>query len=250
MSMDALPKKLEKEPLLDAICELTVSSQFPLLAFLPGHLHATLGKEVTSVVTDNTIPGAPPGAIAIGPGPQQVRLNWKGHTIVVAERSISLIANMPYVGWETYSEGIKELIQKIVESKLVHTVDRVAIRYVNLFPEDRQFGAPMDALNWSLKVGSLQIERGNTQLRHEYTEHGITTVISVVSNAQVMVVGRPTTAGLILDISAVFNTGCPNIEAFAEKSTEMIANLKLASKRAFFDCLSAETLKLLGPAYA
>lgn len=254
MAMKPLPSKLEREPLLDAVCELVVTSRLPLIAMLPGYLHTKFGKEISKVENVGMQgmvglpPGLPPGFIGFGQQPT-VRLAWRDNSIFITEKSVGLSSVLPYTGWKQFSQCIVELFENVIDSGLIDGIERYSVKYVNLLKSTSN-AKPQEQLDWSLRVGETQLEMGNVQLRSEMELNGVMTVVSLASDAQVVgpnSVGP--TSGTILDIDTLCTVHIQDLKSFKNELPERINTIRKMNKQTFFNCLTSESINAMGPTY-
>ena len=116
--LNQLPKKLNKEPLLDAVFEIRFSALIPASSILPGIFFDKLDgeKDVSQ--------------LHVGDLPKQIRdsdpnlrfapvtrILWKDFILLIGDRIIAVGCKMPYVGWEKFSKIIIQIVKIVGEIK-------------------------------------------------------------------------------------------------------------------------------------
>ncbi|MDD1616675.1 MAG: hypothetical protein CG439_1815, partial [Methylococcaceae bacterium NSP1-2] len=107
-----LPKKLNKEPLLEALFELRFTCDFPASTILPGLLFSKLDgdkriEQLHAAQIPLEIRNSDPN-LQFSP---VSRLVWENFHINIGDRNISISCQFPnYPGWFKFKEAIEKII--------------------------------------------------------------------------------------------------------------------------------------------
>jgi uncharacterized protein (TIGR04255 family) len=245
-----LPNKLKKEPIVEAVCQLRVSSNVALNTFFPGLL---LAKHEADVSDIQQLPTAmiPEQMRAAQPELSfmaLVQLKFKGVLVLVGERSVTISNAAPYLGWGGFKPLIQEVFKDLFDSKLVGWVERYSIKYTNVL----KAGEALDhlkALDWSLKVGELDLIKNATMLRTETLTDGLMTIVTIGGGVTVQAAGQAPVQGSLIDIDTVCANKPQNADAFLASMSSELDRIRGVNKAAFFECLTNEAIDALDPVY-
>ena len=243
-----IPVRLRKEPLIEAVWEVRFTSEKQNVAdLLPGLIY-------------NAIPGRYPNIVRLPvadiPAPiaerdpnlryvPKIRLEGDNQAIQIGEHVLSLSCRRPYSGWKSFSADIRNLIAVGRETGLINHLDRFSLKYIDLI----QLVQPPDlcVLNIDLKLGGHPVAKQPVQLRTEIIEEGLIHIIQVVSPAEVSLPGDATRPeGVLLDIDTIASFKEDGSWGDVEKRLDVAHS---ASKKIFFNLLTAETIARLEPEY-
>lgn len=244
-----LPKRLLKEPLLDAIFELRFNAPFPVSNILPGIFFSAIqGEKKLDRLPNSEIPevlrDGDPNLHYI----PLVRIRLQDYTIMVGDRSVTVACNLPYKGWSDFKSTIVFLVGVIRQSGLIDSVLRYSTRYVDLIQSNGP--AEQAALaNLSLKIGSHELTQESYHVRMDVPVDGFVNVIQIMSGAKVVMPDKTERAGVVIDIDTIKETGGVSVDQFEKNLDHELDRIHCVSKMAFFDCLTEKTLADLGPEY-
>jgi uncharacterized protein (TIGR04255 family) len=247
----SLPVKLTKEPLVEAACQLHVTSRIPLNMIFPGFL---LGKYPQDVSQPQQLPMAMVPEQVRAAQPQMafaplVRIRFKEVLLMIGERSITISNPAPYLGWPHFKGIIVEVLTKLFESGLVSTVNRYSLKYTNVL-KTGETPEPLSALAWDLSIGQLDLNRTATTLRTEtLADDGVVTVITISGGVTVQAEGREAVQGTLIDIDAICQNQPKDVESFASSMNEELDRVRRVNKKVFFECLTDQAIRALGPSY-
>jgi len=245
-----LPLKLKKEPIVEAACQLRVSSSVALNTFFPGLL---LAKHQADVSDIQQLPTAMIPEQMRAAQPEMsfmalVQLKFKGVLVLVGERSVTISNAAPYLGWGGFKPLIEEVFKDLLDSKLVAWVERYSIKYTNVLKAG-EAQDHLNALNWSLKVGELDIIKNATILRTETVTDGLMTIVTIGGGVTVQAAGQAPVQGSLIDIDTVCASNPQNADAFLSSMSSELDRIRGVNKAAFFECLTSEAIDALDPVY-
>ena len=244
-----LPKKLNKEPLIDAVFEVRFSSKVPASVILPGLLFNSLDGE-------KTIESLP---IAQLPKPLRdadpnlrfapvTRVTWDLFIISISDFSLSISCKYPYPGWHTFKPAITKVVGILSQSKIVAGVERYSMKYVDLLPStDNQQRVSM--INFKVSIADHNLEKEPFHLRIEIPREGFINAVQVVSSAHVELQNETKKEGLIVDVDTFVTLNNVPIGSVCEELSDKLESIHLVNKAMFFDCLTPHSIESLEPIY-
>jgi uncharacterized protein (TIGR04255 family) len=243
-----IPVRLKKEPLFEAVWEIRFTSEKQAVAdLLPGLIYKALPGRYPDIVR---LPAADIPAPFVERDLNlryipKIRLEEGNRAVQIGEHVLSLSCRRPYSGWKIFSSDIRTLITVGRDTGLIDHLERFALKYIDLIQLEQQ--PHLGCLNIGLKLGDHPITAQPVQLRTEIMKEGLIHIIQVVSPAEASLPGDTMSLkGVLLDIDTI------NIinekDSWKEVETRLDA-AHLASKRIFFDLLTAETIERLEPEY-
>jgi uncharacterized protein (TIGR04255 family) len=253
--MPNLPKKLNKDPIIEALFEIRFRSHVKNVKdILPGMLYPKVEKDYPTIENLQSIQIPIPAEI-LQQNPAFVansykpshRLRGKTFTISLGEKVCSLSSARPYQGWKNFQEHIQNLLNLLRETKLIAEVERVSMKYINLLPQDIN-PVQLNMLELKAELGNYDLKQHSVQLRAEISKDEFTCLVQV--NPQTHVRVHPSEEdfdGLLLDIDTLY---FPEGVDFWGNSDTILEKLHETEKALFYDMLTAETLASLDPVYA
>ncbi len=247
--MNPIPKRLRKEPLIEAIWQVQFESPYAGDA-LPGLLYARLRSSGSADVNLHRLPAAEiPAALArTDPALRfaaRVRLESPAQPFLwqVGERVATLNCRKPYAGWDTFKAAILDLIQTIEESGLVPQPQHHSLRYIDLLELDE---APdLAALQLSIQLGAHPVKKLPLQMRLELPDGDCLHVVQIATPAQVQL-PEGLCNGSVVDLETF---GTKPAESW-EQVRRQLETLHDRSKQLFFThLLTPEAIQALDPEY-
>lgn len=240
--MAGLPKKISPCPIIEATIELRFSS-----AILPDAIFGIIYQEFKDEFSGKA------GKLPILQLPEAIRsidpsLKYQPYYKLVAgnlifqigPRVASLSNVNDYVGWETFSKKIKDTFSKLQTLKIIKSVERLGIRYINFFKEDI-----FNNINVSIVLNGKPLETLKTTLKAEIQEDNFINVLQIANRARVKVQDG-TLTGSVIDI----NTISKDIEgSFFEGMESLLEKGHNFEKVLFFSLLKKEFLSALNPEF-
>jgi len=243
-----IPKRLKKEPLIEAVWEIRFEGTKPSVAdLLPGLVFKALPDRYPNIVR---LPSANiPGPI-VESDPRlkyvpKIRLEGGNQAVQIGEHVVSLNCRRPYSGWKTFSKDIRTLMEIVRDTGLIDRLERFSLKYIDLIDLDQP--PSLSCLNLELKMGKYEIDTRPVQLRTEIKEGELMHIIQIISPAEVSIPGESGRVhGVLLDIDSIRpikeNESWPDVESHLDE-------VHLSSKEMFFSLLSSETIDSLEPEY-
>lgn len=249
--MNAIPKRLKKEPLIEAIWQVQfeTAAQTPIGDLLPGILFAALRNEHPNLQLQRLPSADIPAQMAqIDPNLRHMakyRMEEPNSPFMfqIGDRIITLNCRRPYAGWMAFKEKILSLVGIIESSRLVPAPIRHSLRYIDLLTLEP---APnLSSLQLSLKLGAFDTQTRPLQTRIELLDGTCTHVVQVATPAQV-VFPEGMKEGSIIDLET-FSTDSPKgWDAIAAQ----IVHLHERSKAMFFEhILTKQAIEQMEPEY-
>lgn len=245
-----LPVRLEKEPLIEAVCELRVLSNVALNTYFPGILLAKHPMDVTDLrqLPAMMIPEQVRAAQAEMAFAPLVQLRFKGILVMVGERSLVVANPAPYLGWAAFRALIVEVFTVLLDANLVTMIERYSIKYTNVFKEN-EVPEPRSALAWKFEIADLDLKVNTTTLRTETIVDGFLTIITMSGGVTAQAEGVAPMQGALIDIDTISQAQPQGPSDFASSMSVALDQVRLANKTVFFKCLTDEAVDALKPIY-
>ena len=246
----AMPKKLKKEPIIDAIFEFRFNSVVPAASVLPGILFGKLLGEKTieklpAAQLPEQIRNADPN-LQFAP---LTRINCGKFVYLFSDRSMAIGCKKPYPGWTAFKSAILAAIEHIKDHGIVSSVQRYGLKYVDMIPVDSSTDAA-SLVVLGLAVGKSSLTGKEIfQVRVEIPNGKITNVVQIISKAVAAFPDGTTKEGLIIDIDTVTNVDNINMHKLLEDLQTNLDNAHDSNSELFFSCLRPETVVALEPIY-
>lgn len=238
-----IPKKLNVCPIQESILEIRFSTEYPDDA-----IFGMVYYKVKELFPNEKIEQLPVQNI-----PEQIRKldpNFKylaNQRIVkdnlsfsVGPRSIVFGNHKNYVGWDSWSLFFNKIIEKINETDLLSNVERIGLRYVNLFEVNI-----FNHVNIELLINSNKILNETTNIRTELNVGRLIQILQI-GNAVNVTSNNTTKKASIIDIDCIFNFD--KEENFREYP-KILDDLHLKEKELFFRILKDNFIEKLEPEY-
>jgi uncharacterized protein (TIGR04255 family) len=254
MSGLALPSKLNKEPLVDALFEIRFSSSVPALSnVIPGLLFSAFSPSAGSPMRIDRLPVAEI-PVQIRNADQNlkfqplIKLHTDRFTIMVGDSSVVLACLLPYPGWNSFKPKIMELVAVLRNTKLIQTIDRYSMKYVDII-DGADITEQIKRINMELKVGTHKLASENFNVTVEIKRDPFIHLVQVAgASVATPLAGKPRTGVLIsVDTISLFNTS--DWTQFTAELPDRMDDIHLQNKTMFFECLTQETINYLEPIY-
>lgn len=188
--MNQIPKRLNKEPLIEAIWQAQFEPKegLPVGDLLPGVLYSALKVDYPNLQLQRLPTADIPAPVAqLDPNLRfsaKYRIEEPGSPFLfqVGDRIATMNCRKPYSGWSAFKERILKLVDVIERSGLVPTPTRHSLRYIDLLSLDP---APsLKALQVNFKIGQWSLENSPIQMRVEIPDGECNHVIQIATPAE------------------------------------------------------------------
>lgn len=243
-----LPKKLGKEPLVEAVFEMRFASSLPVSSIWPGILFGALPGEKT--MENYPAFGIPKEMRENDPNLAFIplcKLSWGDYWMIIGDRVFAVASKIPYQGWGDFKDTIIKAFEIVLGSQTLTSVSRCSIKYIDILE-----GLPMkpsSCFNLNLELGGRGPDENEFQVRLGITEDNITHSLQIASAASITLFNGKIISGPVLDVDSVMELGSESPEEFLAKLSQRSELLHESNKRLVFDCMSAEALASLEPQY-
>lgn len=237
-----LPKKINPCPIVDSVVELRFKSDtHPNAVF--GLIYDALRKQYPKVEK-----------LPILQLPEQLRdadsnLKFKAHYKILSADNYSvqigpevLVIGAPnlYPGWQGFSQRIYSIINNVTQSRIIQSVTRLGIRFINFFEGDI-----FNDVNLEVTMSGHRIPSRNTLLRTKIEKNSFSNTLQIANNATKTINNKVVT-GSIIDIDTF--KYYKRVD-FSSVYKEEIESGHVTEKELFFSLLKDEFLKTLNPTY-
>lgn len=187
--MNMIPKRLNKEPLIEAIWQAQFEPQIglPVGDLLPGVLYTALKADYPNLQLQRLPTAEIPNQFSeYDPNLKfaaKYRMEDSGSPFLfqVGDRIVTINCRRPYSGWPAFKERILKLIEVLEKSGFVPKPTRHSLRYIDLLRLDP---APnLKALQVKFKIGQWDLGNRPIQMRVEILEHGCNHVVQIATPA-------------------------------------------------------------------
>jgi uncharacterized protein (TIGR04255 family) len=239
---DKLPNKLNKCPIVDSVFEIRFESNIEQGAVF-GMVYGKLRDEYPKTEE-----------LPIRKFPQEIISNdlnsiYKPHykisndnTLIQIGPKVLAISSFPvYQGWETYSRTIVSIIKKIDELGIIDSINRIGLRYINVFDEN----VFSEVLKLKINMGDKDYSNEKLVLRNEIIDGLYKKVISL-STATVLGGNKDKRIGSLIDIDVSKDNEINNLLSNPE---EELTAIHLKEKTEFFNLIRKDYLIKMEPEY-
>lgn len=247
--MQTLPKKLKKEPLIDAAFEVRFTSAFPAGGVLPGLLFGNLdGDKKIEQLPMSQLPQVMRDAEPNLRFAPLSRLDWEQFYINVGDRSVSVGFKHPYPGWNSFKPAIIKVMDVLKDANVIMSVERYSLKYIDLLPST-DLREQVSFLDFSVTLAGHKLEDEAFQIRLEIPSDGFIHAVQVVSSATATLHTGESRQGLIVDVDTIANQQGWTFEDLLSGFSDKLEAIHQANKKVFFDCLKPKTITALEPEY-
>ncbi len=245
-----LPKRLGKEPLLEAVWELRFAGDVSTGQELPGLLLGKLRADYPGARIElRPLANVPP---EFRNSQYQMRygathaLPCGEFTILTGDNVVAVSMVKPYPGWDTFRKRISTLADWLNKAGVIRKPTAFSIRYVDFFA-----GSPAETLNLlaaEIRMGEFKPTSGELQLQMGVVLNEFQGSIQVLNPVTLPGGSNPLEkTGMVTDI--VVNAALRDPENAWNDIKSNLNPAKEACHRLFFNLLKPETIKSLDPIY-
>ena len=241
--MDRLPAKISPVPILEAIFELRYVPSVPT-ENLADLIFAALRRFYPTLTT-----------LPLAQIPEAIRnqdpnlafqathqLQHEHHLLKIGPRAMAFCSLKQYDGWTAWSAFINLVLESLDVTGIIRQIDRIGLRYVNLFPY-----SILDKLQCDFAIHGTDVRALCSQYRVEIPDSGIMKVLQLSNNVQVQV-DQATIPGSIIDIDCLQTVNLSG-PPYCGTLTTYTDHLHQKAKELFFSLLTPEFLESLQPEY-
>ena len=249
--MNQIPKRLNKEPLIEAIWQFQFESKegLPVGDLLPGVLYSTLKVEYPKLQLHRLPTADIPAPVAqMDPNLQfsaKYRIEEPDSPFLfqIGDRIVTMNCRKPYSGWSAFKERILKLLVVIENSGLVPVPDRHSLRYIDMLILDP---APdLKALQVQLQIGQWNLQNLPLQMRVEVPDDEYTHIVQIATPAEANL-PEGIIKGSIIDLET-FSNSIPSSWQDIHTQIDLIHE---RSKAIFYQqLLTANAIILMEPEY-
>lgn len=250
----ALPKKLKKEPLVDALFEVRFLPTIPAVpSLLPGLLLTTLQalwKESLQVerLQTSDIPSQMRNADPFLKYQPLLKLSGERFMLLVGDWSLTVGCKLPYAGWSEFKLKIIEVMDVLKGSTLVKELERYSMKYVDIV-DGRTLAEQVGRANMEIRIGSHTLAAEPFTVRLEIKQGEFTNLLHVAGQAQVTLPGGTVRSGLLIDVDTVALHRTADFAQFTAELPDRLERIHTENKTRVFECLTPETIEYLEPVY-
>ncbi len=249
MTNQALPKKLKKEPLIEAVFEIRFSAALAASSVLPGFFFAKLGAK--TVVEPLPIAQVPPQIRDIDPNLRYqplMKINWDNFIILIGDKTLGIACTVPYPGWTNFREKIVEVIRILIDSDIVQNVERYSIKYVDII-EGEDLAKQIERVALDILIGTHRLKEENFTVRVEIPHENFINAIQIAAPASAKIPNAQERKGVLVAIDTVCNYQTSDLSEFMVEFIDRLDQIHNETEKTFFDCLKPETLAYLEAVY-
>lgn len=249
--MNQIPKRLNKEPLIEAIWQAQFEPKegLPVGDLLPGILYSALKADYPNLQLHRLPTADIPAPVAqFDPNLRfsaKYRMEEPGSPFLfqVGDRIVTMNCRKPYAGWSAFKERILTLVRVIESSGLVPTPIRHSLRYIDLLGLNP---APsLNALQVNFQIGQWSLANRPIQMRVEIPDGDCNHVIQIATPAEANL-PEGKLQGSVIDLET-FSSSQPG--SWQDVRTQ-IDQLHDRSKAVFYQqLLTADAIVLMDPEY-
>lgn len=238
------PKRLARNPIVDAVAEIRFTSKIPNDAII-GLVYSTLQN---TFGTPESLPILQlPAALREKDPNLRYQACYKftkpGNVLLIGPYNVAL-STYPYSDWGAASPLLHEILTRLNAVELFERIERLGLRYVNFFEKLNI----CEHSTLTLQVRNISIAKQSITLRTETESKGFKVITQVSNCAQAQVAGEMK-SGSILDIDVVK----PDLNISPDSLTHDLRSLfMLANEIAdttFFNLLADDFIATFEPEY-
>lgn len=245
--MQKLPKKLQKNPLIDVVFELRFKTNVPAQHILPGIFISKL-ENASFLKTENNENSA---ENEIGSQfSNMIKIDWGDFILAVGEKRVGITCKMPYPGWALFKDAISQILTILKEIDFELLLERFSLKYVDLI-NDEICEKRSETINAKIRIGNHEVAEEKFQIRLESPEQGYIKTVQIISHAIATSLVSPekkSLRGIIIEVDTI-RIEKPAKKIAFEEIIDRVDEIHNINKEAFFNCISASALEKLEPIY-
>jgi uncharacterized protein (TIGR04255 family) len=242
-----IPKRLRKEPLVEALWEIRFRSDNESVGdLLPGLVFKAMGALYPKIerLPAANLPSSVLQQDATLHYIPTIRLEGNPYSIQIGKHVVSLSCRRPYTGWGQFEPRIFELADMLKETNLLTRLERFSLKYIDIIPwADLPSLEPLQIL---IKLGEHELTNNPVQLRTELRENGFLHIVKIASPAQAALPTGESFEGVLIDLDTIYQQ--ESNELWPDFS-HLLGRAHKFSKSLFFHLLTKEMIDQLEPEY-
>lgn len=238
-----IPIKIDPCPIIEAIVDIRFETNMPADAIF-GIIYKSFRDEFDDKVEKLPILQIPESIRSQDPNfrfQPHYRFQKENYLLQLGPRVINFINQESYLGWSAFYARIKDSLSKIQALELVTKINRLGIRYINMFSFDIY-----DRINLGILMNGARLQANQTTVRTRIQTGNFTTNLQIANNAKVTTT-KVLKTGSIIDIDTYIEG--ENLPIFSNPDKE-IGDAHNEEKRLFFDLLKDDLIAEMKPVYA
>ena len=249
--MNQIPKRLNKEPLIEAIWQAQFEPKegLPVGDLLPGILYSALKVDYPNLQLHRLPVADIPAPVAQLDPNLRFSAKWRmeesGSPFLfqVGDRIVTINCRKPYSGWPVFKERILKLLDVIESSGLVPVPGRHSLRYIDLLTLNP---APdLKVLQVQFQIGQWNLQNLPLQMRVEILDGDCNHVIQIATPAEANF-PEGKLQGSVIDLETFSSTQLSNWQEVREQ----IDQIHDRSKAVFYQqLLTTDAIALMDPEY-
>lgn len=239
-----IPKRLNRNPIVDAIAEVRFTSSLPseaILGVVYENVRENFGKPATLPILQL------PTVLREKDPNLKYQACYKftkpGNVLLVGPHNVALSTN-PYTDWDTTTPVLSDLLSRFDEIELFQSIERIGLRYINFFEKLNIF----EHLTLSLAVNSQSIAKQSIVLRTEAPVEGFKVITNIANAADTSISGQQK-KGSILDLDVIHESPDVSKESTPEALIRLFTRANKLADDAFFGLMKEEFLDKFEPVY-
>lgn len=250
----ALPKKLKKEPLVDALFEVRfLPTNAAVSSILPGLLLSSLTTSWQEALQIERLQASEFPILVRNADPflkyqPLLKLSGERFMLLVGDWSLTVGCKLPYAGWTEFKPKIIEVMDVLKGSNLVKELERYSMKYVDIV-EAKTLAEQVERANMEIRIGSHKLVAEPFAVRIDIKRDEFTNLIHVAGQAQVTLTDGKVRSGLLIDVDTVVNHRTTDFAQFSLELPERLERIHTENKTRVFECLTPETIEYLEPVY-
>jgi uncharacterized protein (TIGR04255 family) len=239
-----IPRRLTRNPIVDAIAEVRFSSNIPNDAII-GLVYTTV-QDTFGKPEDLPILQIPAALREKDPNLRYqacYRFTRPGNVLLIGPHNVAL-STYPYSDWGAASPLLNQILSRLHRVGLFERIERIGLRYVNFFETLNV----LDHSTLMLKVRDVSIAKESIMLRTETQSKGFTVITQIANRATAQVSGQSKN-GSILDLDVVKDHLELKKEAVPELLIDLFKGANEIADSAFFNLLDENFVATFGPEY-
>lgn len=249
-----LPKKLMKEPLVDALFEIRFVPTVPNVSgVLPGMLLSKLQPSWNEPFTIERLQAAEiPSQMRLADPFMKYqplfRLSGASFGISVGDWNVAVSCVLPYAGWAAFKPKIIDVMDALTKSNFVKELERYSMKYVDIVEHETLHGQ-IERANMEIRIGPHKLSDDLFDVRMEMKVDEFTNLLHVASQATAALPNGVTRSGLLIDVDTVVNHRTAHLGEFMDELPDRLEKIHTENKTRVFTCLTPEAIQELEPIY-